>query len=508
MRETRALRRLQRVLVAVLVAGMLACGSEARPPAPAPSEVPSLAPAATPGRPTPLGPHAPRSAVDLDGDARADIVVESAGSGGAGVYLGGATPRLASFVLAGPDVAPAFGRDATSAGDVDGNGWADVVIADELYHHVLVYRVGPDGVSAPQVLTVPTDGAPIARVHAASAGDVNEDGFGDLVVGSTNAIYLHFGSADGLAAAPMRLPGTGGYGSSVTGGADVNGDGHTDVVVGAPDEHAIYVHLGDGHGLGAAVRLDAGGQQMGDDIAMAGDVNHDGFADVVTSGYGGNGGWIFYGSRAGLGPTATALSASGPAGWSLFVSAAGDVDGDGFDDVVSGGYSTDGAFLYRGSSAGLIAEPQRLAPLYPDVPWMYRARGVGDVNGDGFADVVIDNTSAPRFLYLGRAGGLTPGPSRLDARTDRTAPVLAPPPRPVTFPTVETACTTDADCVRAPKLDGSCCPLCAQYVATTPAWVARVDALCEPHMRGCAISCIEGAPPTVHCDAGHCVLRP
>jgi hypothetical protein len=447
-------------------------------------------------------------AIDLDGDGLTDIVVESLGSQGAGVYLGGASPRLASFVLGGTDVAGSYGRDAMGVGDLDHDGSGDIAVVDELYHHVVVYLAREGGVSAPQVLTIPDDGAPIANVAASAAGDVNEDGFADLVVGSTGAIYLFFGDAGGLTTPPVRIPGPDTYGASVAGGADVNGDGHTDVVVGTSLEHAIFLHLGDGHTLGTATRLDGGGQQMGDDIAMAGDVNHDGFADVITSGYGGNGGWIFYGSRSGLGAP-TSLGASGDAGWSLWVSAAGDVDHDGFDDVVAGGYASDGAFLYRGSATGLASEPQRLAPIHPDVPWMYRVRGVGDVDGDGFDDVVVDNTMAPRFLYRGRATGLSPVPERLDSRPDPTAPVPVPPPPPVTFPPAETTCAIDADCERASKLDDRCCPLCAQYVAATHAWVARVEAICAARGGGgCAISCAEGPPPTAHCESGHCVLRP
>lgn len=477
---------------------LAACGSTpSDPPAPPPSST------ALVSRRSTLAPPA----IDLDGDGRADVVIESLGSSGAGVYLGGASPRLAPFVLGGPDVVGAFGRDAMGVGDLDGNGWGDLAIADELYHHVLVYLVGPSGVGRPTVLPVPTDGAPIANVAAAAAGDVNEDGFADLVVGSTGAIYLYSGSASGPGEPPTRIAGPSTYGASVAAGRDVNGDGHVDVVVGTSLDHAIFVHLGDGHRLGTATRLDGGGQQMGDDITMA-DVNHDGCADVITSGYGGNGGWIFYGSRAGLGPTPTSLGASAPAGWSQYVSGAGDVDHDGFEDVVVGGYAHDGAFLYRGSAAGLLAEPQRLAPIHPDEPWMYRVRGVGDVDGDGFDDVVVDNTMAPRFLYRGRATGLTPAPIRLDARPDPTAPVVLPPPAPVTFPPVETTCSVDADCVRASKLDDDCCPLCAQYVAANHAWVAAVDAICATRMRGCAISCMEGPPPTVHCDAGHCALHP
>lgn len=500
-----------RSLETVLVLTLAACGSAASTPA-APTTTTTTTPSATTAPPASAlrsSTHAPLGAIDVNADGLADVVVESQGSQGAGVHLGDATaPRLSpDVVLRGPDVAGAFGRDAMGVGDLDHDGHGDLAIADALFHHVIVYLVGASGVGPPIVLTIPDEGAPIARVRAAGAGDVDEDGFDDLVVGSTDAIYLYSGSASGPTGTPLRIAGTGGYGSSVAGGGDVNGDGHVDVVVGAADEHAIYLHLGDGHRLGPAVRLDHGGQQMGDDIALAGDVNHDGLADVVTSGYGGNGGWIFYGTRTGLG-AATSLGASGDAGWSLWVSAAGDVDGDGFDDVVCGGYAHDGAFLYRGAAGGLAAEPQRLAPIYPDVPWMYRVRGVGDVNGDGFDDVVVDNTSAPRFLYWGRASGLAPGPVRLDARPDPTTPPPFHPPPPVTFPPVEDACTVDADCERVSKRDDQCCPLCAQYVAATHAWAARVSAICDAHGGMCAISCMEAPPPNAHCDAGRCVLRP
>lgn len=486
--------------------------STAPAPSTAPPSAPSTAPTArapVPTVPPPAALHGlpPPQTIDLDGDGLADIVMESLGSGGAGVLLGGDSPHFAPFTLTGPDVAPAFGRVALAVGDLDGNGWNDFAIVDELYRHVLVYLVSPEGVAAPTTLDVPDEGAPIANVSVAGAGDVNEDGYDDIVVGTTNAIYLHFGSASGLAPTPTRLPGTGGYGSSVAGGGDVNGDHHADVVVGADDEHAIYLHLGDGHTLGPAQRLTGDGHQMGDDIAMVGDVSHDGYDDVVTSGYGGNAGWIFYGSRSGLGPTPTSLGARGDHGFSLWVSAAGDVDGDGYADVVTGGYAADGAYLYRGGASGLSAEPQILAPTLPGDPWMYRVRGVGDVNGDGLADVVVDNTMLPRFLYLGRAGGLAPAPMRLEARPDSTAPAPYQPPPPVHLPRVETTCSVDADCERVQKVDDQCCPLCAQYVAATHAWARRAEAACAAHPGACAISCAEGPPPTARCEARHCVLR-
>ena len=131
---------------------------------------------------------------------------------------------------------------------------------------------------------------------------------------------------------------------------DVNGDGYADVVVGAygysSDTGRAYVYLGGASGLAttAATTLtgEATGNDFGDSVATAGDVNGDGYADVVVGAYGYSSGtgraYVYLGGASGLATTA-ATTWTGEATDNYFgysVATAGDVNGDGYADVVVG----------------------------------------------------------------------------------------------------------------------------------------------------------------------------
>ena len=158
----------------------------------------------------------------------------------------------------------------------------------------------------------------------AGAGDVNGDGFADLIIGAPGAdphgtdsgsSYVVFGKASGFAASIdlSSLDGSNGFrldgvaaddysGSSVASAGDVNGDGFADVIVGAygadphgTDSGSSYVVFGKASGFAASIdlstldgtngfRLDgvAAGDCSGRSVASAGDVNGDGFADVIV----------------------------------------------------------------------------------------------------------------------------------------------------------------------------------------------------------------------------------
>src|SRR5205823_2315751 len=161
-------------------------------------------------------------------------------------------------------------------------------------------------------------------------------------------------------------------------------DGFADIIVGVPDytagqylEGRAYVYLGSASGLGATPVWRAEGNQadasFGTSLASAGDVNGDGFDDVVvgatgyTDGQNNEGAALVYlGSAQGLSNT-PAWSQEGNVEGAAFggsVGTAGDVNGDGFDDVVVGAptfghqLSYQGmAALYLGSASGLSATP-------------------------------------------------------------------------------------------------------------------------------------------------------
>lgn len=169
--------------------------------------------------------------------------------------------------------------------------------------------------------------------------------------------------------------------------------------------------------------------EWGIKIAAAGDVNNDGYGDVLILG---NLPWdnsndafvyLYLGSKDGLNPDPLlvlredVLSAS-----AVTIAAAGDVDADGFDDVVigvpfiAGSLWRDKAYLFRGCAGGLENTAGWETP--ENFTRVGAVNGAGDVNGDGYGDVLISGTWSPDweyrpdaiYLFLGSRGGLSDEP--------------------------------------------------------------------------------------------------
>jgi hypothetical protein len=184
------------------------------------------------------------------------------------------------------------------------------------------------------------------------------------------------------------------------------------------------VYLGSKAGIGTAPATTLagvlivsanGGSSFSLGASGVGDVNGDGYADIIAAACDEpDCAWVYLGSSKGIPPKPSATLT--PAG---VPESAGDVNGDGYGDVVAGGATSDGGValsLYLGSPSGLAtASTSGGAAGMLDGPETSVA-SAGDVNGDGFADVVVgesygvvgngDDPTGSAYIYLGSARGL------------------------------------------------------------------------------------------------------
>ena len=401
--------------------------------------------------------------VDLNGDGFADVVVGAAsanvGIGQVYIYLGSAAGLSAAnpTVLSGQGMGnDFFGTSVASAGDVNGDGYGDLIIGAHYAAgtgQAYIYLGGANGIAAnqqPATLTGPDGNHGEFGISVSSAGDVNGDGYADVVVGADEVVdnrgraYIYLGGASGVAAtqSPVVLTGPDGvggpgapdgyFGHNVASAGDVNGDGFGDLIVGAQGVPRAYVYYGSASGVSATappVTLSppgGNGVSFGQSATCAGDLNGDGYADVIVGDASVNGfdgrAYVYWGSSGGISATqpplvlATTQGSGGDFGGS--VSSAGDIDGDGYADLIIGanavGNDAGQAYVFFGgaSASMAITQPVVLTGL-TGVPGGFGApvAGAGDIDGDGFADLMV---SAPRLgnVYFYRGGAtrqLSPG---------------------------------------------------------------------------------------------------
>jgi hypothetical protein len=240
-------------------------------------------------------------------------------------------------------------------------------------------------------------------------------------------------------------------GYSVDGAGDVNGDGYDDIIVGAwhydageTDEGAAFVFHGSETGISngtpatAQSRLEGDQEfaEMGVSVGGAGDVNGDGYDDVI---------FVFHGSETGIihGTPATAQARirgdQADAQLGLSVDGAGDVNGDGYDDIIVGAHTFDvgetdegAAFVFMGSVYGITDASPTMAHARFESNQAGASMGInvgraGDVNGDGFADVIVgaryydtdEKDAGAAFIFHGSAGGIENGnPATAHARLE------------------------------------------------------------------------------------------
>ena len=354
-----------------------------------------------------------------------------------------ATPTT---ILAGKATDSEFGHSLGTAGDVNGDGYSDVIIgAYRIASYTgaaYIYPGSPTGLSTTPLVTLAGTEQSKFGISVASAGDVNGDGYSDVIIGASGissgkgAAYLFLGSSTGPSATPATiLSGTDAgdaFGNSVASAGDVNGDGYSDVIVGAfmasAETGAAYVYLGASTGLSmtAASALDGNRYRrntwVGTCVASAGDVNGDGYSDVIVGSLGPDISFtglafVYMGSSEGVSNTiATTLSGMQYGAYFAYsLSCAGDVNGDGYSDVIVGVLNEDAAYVYLGSLTGL-------SNIAASTLKGYVVAGAGDLNGDGYSDVMasrFDNSTNKNVVYV--YSGSSVGISNLSANTLSTS---------------------------------------------------------------------------------------
>ncbi len=350
-----------------------------------------------------------------------------------------------------------FGTSVSTAGDVNGDGFSDVIIGSPLYDgpasesgRIFVYHGSAAGLSP--VENWKHDGPAHLDLYGtsvSSAGDVNGDGYDDVIAGApenddgginAGKVHVFHGGPGGLGAPSHTSDGTqieAQWGAAVAYAGDVNGDGYADVLVGSPryddafpDGGMVTLLYGSPTGVSLSGSWsfvgNAHGMWLGWSVATAGDVNADGFSDFVVGAPGSDLAYVFLGGPTGPAAVPAAIL-NGPSGsdWGISVATAGDVNGDGYADVAIGApEQSDGlivggmAHVFHGSVTGVSTSPDWQYAGLENLDQVGTAVATaGDVNGDGYADLLVGareagdlNGEGRSHLFYGSATGLQSTP--------------------------------------------------------------------------------------------------
>jgi hypothetical protein len=375
---------------------------------------------------------------DVNDDGYSDVLIGSYWESRAFLFFGGITmDNIADQTFYEPN--SEFGTSVAGAGDLNGDGYGDFIIGDRYTSSgnmnsngsASIYYGGITLDNIPDLILYGANSFDNFGISVSSAGDVNRDGFSDVIVGAyryngfTGRAYIFFGGSIMNSIPDVILTGEQSYdhfGQSVSGAGDLNGDGYDDVIVGA---HQIFQFATD---PGKAYTF-YGGQAMdniadnifsgesavdglGCSVAAAGDFNNDGFDDLLVGAYrNDNGGpnagkaYLYTNTVNSTQDPMLTFDGNSPSrrlGWS--VSDAGDVNGDGYADMIIGSgnlIQNQPALVYYG---GRFTDNIPDVSLYASEYGSFRVASAGDVNNDGYDDIITSDPHYPQqYTDIGAA---------------------------------------------------------------------------------------------------------
>ena len=424
---------------------------------------------------------------DINGDGYDDVVVGApyaspngrTSSGISYIIFGNQTDFLGDinlanltitqgFTIVGANVADKNGFSVSEAGDIDNDGFDDIIIGAPYAASTagISYVIFGQKTSLNTNINLSTldssRGFSIignARKYnsgyaVSNAGDINADGYADIVIGipgareNTGFSCVIFGKetesnsninldsltiSQGFFIFGEVTEGKSGW--SVSGAGDINGDGYDDIIIGAPyisnNIGVSYVILGKATGLtnvyltnlastqgfsifGVNLFRNSDGGNSGYSVSGAGDVNNDGIEDLLIGApttyskkWNSGASYIVFGQLATSNIDLSEFTSSNIAivgaskfDWSSYsVSGAGDVNGDGYDDIIIGAWSLGHSYIIFGNpnrfsnNIGLssLSEIQgfRILGANPRGHNVESVSGAGDINGDGYDDIII-----------------------------------------------------------------------------------------------------------------------
>ncbi|MCC5633711.1 hypothetical protein LC613_40515 [Nostoc sphaeroides CHAB 2801] len=449
------------------------------------------------------------NAGDINGDALDDILISSPGASPKGsvsgqnyVVFGSFTGFPASIDLSTLNGSNGFkingiaandlsGYSVSGAGDINGDGIDDIIIGANLAdptgtlsgQSYLIF--GRESGFSPSIDLSTLNGSNGFKINGIApgdrsgtsisrAGDINGDGIDDVIIGARSASpngtasgqsYVVFGRKDGFSSDfdLATLDGSNGFiingeaegdnsGVSVSDAGDINGDGIDDLIVGAstgpigpapfnPNNSSSgksYVIFGKRGGFSSSIELSilngsdgfkingiSPDDRSGYAVSSAGDINGDGLDDLLIGSYfaSPNGisyagqSYVVFGSRNGFAANLDLSTLNGSNGFKIngiaefdvsgaAVSSAGDVNGDGFDDLLIGapyaspnGFKSGQSYVVFGNRKGFSADLDlstlngsngfKINGILPVDIAGVAVSGTGDVNGDGFDDLLI-----------------------------------------------------------------------------------------------------------------------